>query len=155
MNLFHVRGEQTSSIRCSFSQQIGLTFIELLIVMFIISILVAISVPAYLSYTSRAKVTEALSVANVARRGVDEFWTANTVFPEDNSEAGIGAPAGYAVGIVDSITIGSGGVVTIQLNDPGLSNGRILLTPVESSGGLEWRCSSPDIRSGLLPGECR
>ena len=55
--------------------QKGFTLIELMIVVAIIGILAAVAIPAYQDYTTRAKVTEGLSVMNGIRVGLSEAYT--------------------------------------------------------------------------------
>ena len=51
----------------------GMTLIELMIVVAIIGILAAVALPAYQDYTTRAKVTEGLSLANTLKTMVSEY----------------------------------------------------------------------------------
>ena len=70
----------------------GFTFIELLVVLAIISILVAIALPAYRDYELRAEATESLVFLGEAKSSVNEFYSRWGRMPANNSEAGLRAP---------------------------------------------------------------
>ena len=74
--------------------QSGFTLIELMIVIAIVAILVALAVPAYKDYTIRAKVTECVNAAAVAKLNISEYRETVGVYPTDEDEAGTTFPAG-------------------------------------------------------------
>jgi type IV pilus assembly protein PilA len=88
--------------------QQGFTLIELMIVVAIIGILAAVAIPAYQDYTTRARVTEGLSLASAAKLAVSE-----------NASSGIEYDAGWtSPAATDTVT-------SVQIDD---TTGRITIT---------------------------
>ena len=104
--------------------QKGFTLIELMIVVAIIGILAAVALPAYQDYTTRAKVTEGISLAGGAKLAVSE-----------NAQNGQPFASGWIVGggapVVGLNTNGSlavplsKNVNTVSING---ANGQIIIT---------------------------
>ena len=67
----------------------GFTLIELMIVIAILSILTTIAIPSFQDRIIRTQVQEALNLAEVAKKGIEDFYTARKTFPSNNQDAGL------------------------------------------------------------------
>jgi type IV pilus assembly protein PilA len=92
----------------------GFTFIELLMVLAIISILVAIAMPAYRDYELRAEVAESLTLLSDCKVQVNDFYARWGGMPNDNADAGLRAADSLHGKYVQSVTV-SGGVLVASM----------------------------------------
>ena len=146
--------------------QSGFTLIELMIVIAIVAILVALAVPAYKDYTIRAKVTECVNGAAVAKLQISEYRETVGVYPPDEDEAGTAAPAGSSQ-FCASFTYGGAplGMFTIEMLDSvidaDLTDGDInpRMVPTDNAqGGVDWLCQRGNTAAAFLkylPSTCR
>lgn len=136
--------------------QQGFTLIELMIVVAIIGILAAIALPAYQTYTAKARFTEVVQATSPYKLGV-EMCYAETGDLADCGTAGTkGIPAATTsgAGFVASVAVGANGVVTATaVSTDGLSGETFRLTPAAAAGGsgvqLEWTRSGTCGANGL------
>lgn len=139
-------------------KQQGFTLIELMIVVAIIGILAAIALPAYQDYTSRAKITEGLTLASGAKTSVVETFVSTGSMPLTSASAGLGTISSDEVA---SLVVGpaSAGVITVLFNNFPVaggtgSGGAITLTPSSNNGSVTWVCETT-LDPAIVPATCR
>jgi type IV pilus assembly protein PilA len=136
----------------------GFTLIELMIVVAIIGILAAISLPAYESYVTKSQTSEAYSLVTGAEDFVNGYYTnyGDLTSIPTNPEGYKGESGTY----VSSVNIQSGtGIINATFGTNAASQLRgnsIIFTPkVNGYGNLVWSCSSTNIRQTYLPNICK
>lgn len=126
-------------------KQAGFSLIELLSVLTIVSILSVIALPAYFSYTIRARVSEGISVIGDTRATV----TQNIYSGVDDICAGVNLnPAGAHVVNVDC----NAGVLTVTMSEEA-GDTILTFTPEHTGGNVQWICAGVPIE--YAPSECR
>ena len=141
--------------------QKGFTLIELMIVVAIVGVLAAVAIPAYQDYAVRARVTDGISLAQTARKSVEENAALGNTFA-------LGWTAPAATSNVASIAIdGTTGAVTATFTDKvATGSPTLIMTPTSAGaalsagtlptgGSIEWTCTSGTLAQKLRPAICR
>lgn len=153
----------------------GFTWIELLLVLAVLSILAALAFPGMRDTAVRKQVKEGLALADLARQGVQSAWTATGEMPADNKAAGIPPREKIVGNFVREVNV-EGGAITLTYGNNAtklLDGKRLTLRPavvadepkvpiawichdMPAPGGMEIRGKDEtDIPKNLLPVDCR
>jgi type IV pilus assembly protein PilA len=148
-------------------KQSGFTLIELMIVVAIVAILAAIALPAYQSYTTRARFTEVVSATGAFKTAIE--ICAQTTGAADGTlsscDAGTnGVPANVATanGNVASISVdGANNAITATAVGTsaapvsGLRGETYILVPTVASGKVNWAANpSGSVGTCVAAGIC-
>lgn len=153
-----------SCMRRAPTREFGLTIIELMVVIAIISILLVIAVPVYQQYSSRAKVTEGLNLAAPILNGVAEYRQTNSKWPENNSDAGASTSTDYETDFVEKIEVSANnpdGTITITYKPAAITGitsttNTLIYTPsIDSASTVTWECDGGTLADWARPSRCR
>lgn len=153
----------------------GFTWIELVLVLAVIAIIGAMAIPGMQDTALKKQVKEGLDLADVARKGVQAYWSASGDLPKDNDEAGVPAKDKIVGSMVKEVEVDKGAIHITYGNNASkaLTGLRVTIRPAvvkdEPKVPIAWLCHNvavpdkmevkgqdrTDIPPKWLPVECR
>lgn len=120
------------------------------IVIGIIGILAAISIPAYNDYTVRAKVTEGLIAASEYKIRLHEYYNENSKWPPD-SVTERWKKSSEMKNVGDISVVNGNIVVTYEFDN--VNGDTIVFSPIDN--GAEWNCKGGTLAKQHRPSSCQ
>ncbi len=133
----------------------GYTLVELLIVLTIAGMMTTMALPSFQDHVIRTQVTEALNLAQMAMKGVEQHYHLKAGFPLDNASAGLPKAEKIIGNFVTSVNIRDGGIdVTLgnRINKHA-ENKIISIRPAivkdEPAVPIAWVCGYASVPNGM------
>jgi type IV pilus assembly protein PilA len=105
----------------------GFSLLELMVVVAIIAILALLAAPNLQYKVARDQISEALPLADLAKKPIAAAWPALHTLPADNASVELPSPDKIVSNLVSSISIESGAIhITFGNRASGLLKGKIL-----------------------------
>jgi len=137
----------------------GITLIELMIIISIIAIILTLGFPIYSNYTIRAKVGKALSVGAAAKTATTEACQSEPdIETLTTDRADYLFKASYYVEMLDISGSCIRPVITITTRNTGATTSPVLILngePGPTGNQFSWTCTTMNGQDRIVPESCR
>lgn len=136
----------------------GTSSIALILIMifggiFTLSIMAAISIPAYQDYVDRSKVVQAINIGKQATESVDRYYLAHDQLPDSLLSTDFTAMIPQSIQNVDLNS--QSGVISIRLNNTNNREQKVIFSPDHVGLAMAWQCSAIGLKPRSLPDTCQ
>ena len=108
--------------------------------------LALLAIPKYSAEKAKDQAREGLQNASSLKAAVSEYKFSKGEWPISNAAAGVQLPNEYRGRYVSTVSVGEGGVITIQMKSTGVESAlegkKILLTPTAEGASILWACTN-------------
>ncbi len=136
------------------TSNVAVLILAFLAIIFGIGILAAIALPAYQTYTVKAKVSEAILEGAEVAQAVGRQYEQTGQYPSDvdGLVANVAHPSKY----VNRMELdGATGILTIRIDvPPNISGSVMLMADVDNNRHVSWTCSTEDLKK-YVTARCR
>jgi len=141
----------------------GMTLLEVLFALAIVSILTMIAVPYYQDYRTRVKVAGELGLIEPAKKQLLEYYMSKGVWAANNAEALLDDAAAYKGNYLQSIEVSDqpqpGSLIltfdTVSLPVLGVNNTLVFYPITMGVGAVAWACDMGSMEAYFRPPNCR
>jgi type IV pilus assembly protein PilA len=133
----------------------GFTLIELLIVIAILFILSTMALPSYQDRVIRAQVEQAMTMAEVAKKDIQDYYRAKGSLPKNNAQAGLPSADKFVGNFVKSIQVNDGAIDIMFGNrvNKNAESKLLSIRPAVVSGAqvvpISWVCGYASVPKGM------
>lgn len=139
----------------SIPRYLGVTMLEMVMVLAVIAVLALIALPSFGPRIIRQQIVSALPLADIAKTPVALLWATTQTFPADNAAAGLPPAEKIVNTYISAVAVNNGAIdITFGNSANALIKGKLLtLRPAVVTDApivpVTWVCGSANVPGGM------